>query len=447
MKKYFGTDGIRGKANIFPVTPEIALKLGMATGFHFRGIGRPLFIIGKDTRLSGYVLENAVASGLAAMGVNVYLTGPITTPGVAYLTKKVNASGGIVISASHNKYQDNGLKIFNNFGYKLSDNLEMELEQLIDDPELDKKLAINDRVGKVFRMKQAVPDYIEFLLANYHGPAVPKGFKIVLDCANGASYKIAPQIFEKLGCTVKSIGVSPNGLNINSFCGATYTRQLQETVLNTGADIGISFDGDGDRLIICDEQGLVVDGDQVIAFLVENMLEAKTLKSKKIVTTVMSNLGLEKWLQKRGLELVRAKVGDRYVMEKMIEIGSNIGGEQSGHIILHDYTTTGDGMLTAIKFLEALFLKNIPVSGLLKDFKHVPQRLENIEVKEKRDFSQFSGLDKLNREFKKELGDTGRYLFRYSGTEMKLRIMVEAEDQDKMNKWVERYVQFFKSNI
>ena len=428
MRKLFGTDGIRGTANTEPITAETALRVAMAAGLYFKnGNHRHQVIIGKDTRLSNYMLESAMQAGFASMGMDVVLVGPMPTPGVAMLTRALRADLGIVLSASHNPYQDNGIKLFGPDGYKLSDDVELEIEALMANG-LGDKLAAPAELGRARRLDDAPGRYIESVKQTFPRDIRLDGLKIVLDCANGAAYKIAPQILRELGAEVELIGVAPNGTNINRECGATATQAMQALVLETHADLGIALDGDADRVIIADNKGAIVDGDQLMAIIAGHWRENESLRGDGIVATVMSNLGLERHLESQGLKLHRAQVGDRYVLELMRANGCNLGGEQSGHIILTEFSTTGDGLVAALQILTVLVRADRPMHEIGRIFEPYPQILLNVP---------FRGGDPLNdakvqaaiAAAQDKLGTEGRLLVRKSGTEPIIRVMAEGSDE------------------
>jgi len=427
-RKYFGTDGIRGKANAYPMTAEVALRVGLAAGRLFMSGDdrRHLVVIGKDTRLSGYMLEPALVAGFASVGMDVRTFGPLPTPGVAMMTRSMRADLGVMISASHNDYADNGIKLFGPDGYKLSDEIELQIEALMD-ASLDEGLAPPNRLGRVKRIDDAPPRYIEIAKAAFPKRLSLKGLRVAIDCANGAGYKVAPTTLYELGAEVFPVGVEPNGTNINADCGSTHPATLAEAVKRYRADIGIALDGDADRLIICDERGQVVDGDQIMALIAMDFARRGRLSGGGIVATVMSNLGLERKLQSEGLTLERTKVGDRYVMERMREGGFNIGGEQSGHIILHDHATTGDGLMAALQVLAVLVQTGKPMSELARQFDPVPQRLENVRYSAGKPLES-AGVKAAIAEAEHALNGTGRLLVRPSGTERLIRVMAEGDD-------------------
>ena len=439
MRRYFGTDGIRGRANVPPMTPDIAQRLGMALVEQFRGKhGKPRIVIGKDTRISGYLFEQAVASGICAMGGNVLLTGPLPTPGIAFITHSMRADAGVVISASHNAYPDNGIKIFDRNGYKLSDEVEEALERRIDDPKLLERAAQGADVGRAMKIADAVGRYVVALKSAFPRERTLDGMKVVVDCANGAAYKVAPLVFQELGAEVISLATSPNGLNINAGVGALHPDVVQQAVVEHGAHVGVCLDGDADRLILVDQTGAVVDGDRIMAIMAEILKEHGRLVEDTVVATTMSNLGLESWLEGRGMKMVRTDVGDRYVLAHMREKGLNFGGEQSGHLIFLDQSTTGDGVLAALMVLWAMGQTERPLSELPEGFRRYPQELVNVRVADKPTFDAIDGLPQVMRAFEREVGAKGRVVLRYSGTEPLARVMVEAEDEAVVKQWVTR---------
>lgn len=427
-RNYFGTDGIRGETNTHPMTPEIAMRVGMAAGRHFvRGDHRHRVVIGKDTRLSGYTLEPALVSGFAATGMDVILVGPMPTPAVAMLTQSLRADIGVMLSASHNPYQDNGIKLFGPDGYKLSDDAEMEIERRID-REMGDLLVAPPDLGRVKRLEDETGRYVEYVKQTFPSALTLDGLKVVVDCANGAAYKVAPSALWELGAEVIPIGVSPNGFNINDACGSTHPHAMCNAVREHGAHLGIALDGDADRVIVADEKGTIIDGDQIMALIAESWSRRGVLTGGGIVATVMSNLGLEHYLDSIGLHLNRAPVGDRYVVQKMRDGGYNIGGEQSGHIVMSKYMTTGDGLLAALQVLVELVRAEKPASELLNLFQTVPQLLRNV---------RYNGGDPLAsdsvqaaiRDGESRLAESGRLLIRKSGTEPLIRVMAEGEDE------------------
>ena len=427
-RAYFGTDGIRGEANRHPMTAEVALRVGMAAGktFMSKDERRHLVVIGKDTRLSGYMIEPALVAGFTSVGMDVRLFGPLPTPGVAMMTRSLRADLGVMISASHNAFSDNGIKLFGPDGYKLSDEKELEIEALMDEG-LQQNLVGPGALGRVQRIDDSQARYVEIAKATFPRRLNLSGMRIVIDCANGASYKVAPAALYELGAEVIPVGVAPTGFNINEECGSTHPAAMQKAVKEYRADIGIALDGDADRLVICDEKGTVVDGDQIMALIAAEWAKRDLLRGGGLVATVMSNLGLERFLGAKGLKLERTQVGDRYVMAKMREAGFNVGGEQSGHLILSDFSTTGDGLLAALQVLAVLKESDKPMSALARQFEPAPQLLENV---------RFSGGKPLENEaVKKAIADAeeklkgaGRLVIRPSGTEPLIRIMAEGDD-------------------
>jgi len=434
MRQFFGTDGVRGVANIHPMTSEIAMQIGRAIAFlvknHKHG---HRIVIGKDTRLSGYMLENALAAGVCSMGVDVLLVGPLPTPGIAFITSSMRADAGVVISASHNPFQDNGIKIFSGDGYKLPDALELEIEDLIFSQKMEVLRPVADEIGKAHRIDDAKGRYIVFLKSFFPRRFTLEDIHIVLDCAHGATYKIAPHVFEELGARVTAIGVKPDGKNINHECGALHPNRMADIVRTTDADLGIALDGDGDRLIVADENGNIVDGDHIMAICAADMISRRKLAKKTLVTTVMSNLGLEIAMHRLGGKLVRTQVGDRYVVEEMRQKGYNFGGEQSGHLIFLRHNTTGDGILAALQLLVSMLKQNKPLSELSKIMEPFPQVLKNVRTAKKLTLDAIPGLQKKITGLKATLNDKGRILIRPSGTEPVIRVMVEGEDETVIN--------------
>ncbi len=431
MSRLFGTDGIRGPANRNPMTSEVALKVGMAAGRVFANGHRSRVVIGKDTRLSGYMIESALMSGFTAVGCDVFLLGPMPTPAVAMLTRSLRADIGVMISASHNRYQDNGIKLFDSEGYKLSDEKEREIERLVAS-DSSAMLAAPDAIGRATRVESAQERYIEFAKRTLPRDLSLDGLRIVIDCANGAGYKVAPEALWELGAEVIKIGVQPNGHNINHKCGSTAPEALVEKVRELRADIGIALDGDADRVVIVDERGSIVDGDQLMAVIADSWARAGKLTAGGIVATVMSNLSLERYLDGLGLHMVRTSVGDRYVVEHMRKNGYNVGGEQSGHIVMSDFTTTGDGLLAAFQILSVVVSSGKPVSEVCRRFDPLPQLLRNVR------YSNGMPLDNARvraaiEEGKGRLGASGRLVIRPSGTEPLIRVMAEGDDEKLVN--------------
>jgi phosphoglucosamine mutase len=436
MRELFGTDGIRGMANVHPMTIEVAMQAGRAVAYLFRegkNKRRHRVLIGKDTRLSCYMLENAITAGVCSMGVDVLLVGPMPTPAISFLTGSMRADAGIVISASHNPYHDNGIKLFSRDGFKLPDHQEARIEELMDSDTLAEHQPTGRDVGKAFRIDDARGRYIVFLKHTFPKELTLDGLKIVLDCANGATYGVAPLVFEELGADVVKTGVSPNGININDGCGALYPEALKHAVLEHDADMGVALDGDGDRLIVVDEKGNIVDGDHIMAICAKYMIENRTLNYNTVVATVMSNMGLDIALQGLGGRLVRTDVGDRYVVEAMREKGYNFGGEQSGHLIFLDYITTGDGILAALQLLTVMQRTRRPLSELQTVMENFPQTLVNVKVSERREVHEIEGLSGVIEAFEKEFEGKGRILVRPSGTEPLLRVMVEGDNEERIN--------------
>ena len=434
-RRLFGTDGVRGAANREPMTPETMLNVAMAAGLVLRrGDHRHLVVIGKDTRLSGYMLEPALTSGFIAMGMDVVLVGPLPTPAIAMLTRSLRADLGVVISASHNPFEDNGIKFFGPDGYKLSDEIEAAIEAQIGKTTHERASA--QELGRAKRLDDAGGRYIEFVKSSFPRGLRLEGLKIVVDCAHGAAYKVAPTVLWELGAEVSPMGVNPDGVNINRDCGATATAAMQREVVARGADLGIALDGDADRLIIADEHGHILDGDQLMALIAMEWHRAGQLAQAGVVATVMSNLGFERYLQKNAIPLTRTAVGDRYVVEAMRRIGSNLGGEQSGHIILGDFSTTGDGLIAALQVLAALVETDAPASQVGKVFEPVPQILHNVRCDGGRAL-QSAAVKKAIGAAEKRLGAAGRLLVRKSGTEPLLRIMAEGEDEALLNAVIE----------
>jgi len=431
-RKLFGTDGVRGVANNDPMTVETAMALGQAVAYSFRNqAGRHKIVIGKDTRLSGYMFETALAAGICSMGGDVLLVGPLPTPGIAFLTHSMRADAGVVISASHNPYQDNGIKFFGRDGFKLPDDLEEKIEMLMMGEQLKEVRPPSPQIGRAQRIDDATGRYIVYLKNTFPRHLTLEGLRIVVDCAHGAAYRIAPLVFQELGADVIPLGVSPSGLNINEKCGSLYPEMVSAKVRELRADIGISLDGDADRVIVVDHKGQVVDGDRTMAICAEDMVRRKKLKKNTVVATVMSNLGLELFLRERKIRIVRAPVGDRYVVEAMRAGGYNFGGEQSGHLVFLDHATTGDGILAALQVLAVMVESGKRLVELGAKMTVIPQMLVNLKLKQRVPLENLPGFRKTVAEFEKKLGARGRILVRYSGTEPLLRIMVEGEDRSE----------------
>ncbi|MEE2901167.1 MAG: phosphoglucosamine mutase [Myxococcota bacterium] len=447
-RKLFGTDGIRGVANEYPMIPEVALKLGRAIAqMSLRGDYRHKIVIGKDTRVSGYMLEFALSSGICSMGVDVCLVGPLPTPAVAFLTKTMRADAGVVISASHNPFQDNGIKIFGPDGFKLDDGIEAEIESMLDSEELVRKGPTAIKIGKTNKLEDSRGRYIQYAKSSFDSSLRLDGLKIVVDCANGAGYKVGPAIFEELGAEVVKIGVDPNGRNINAGCGATHPEWLKRMVLETSADLGLALDGDADRLIVVDEKGHVVDGDAVMAICGKDLLEKNLLPKNTVVATVMSNCGLERSLQPFGGKVVRTNVGDRYVVECMRREGYGFGGEQSGHLVFLDMSSTGDGCIAGLRVLEVLVRSGKKLSELAQVFEPVPQELVNVNVSAKPPLDTLEKTRALISKIESELAAEGRVLVRYSGTEKKARVMVEGPKPDATSRFAHEIAECLKKEI
>jgi phosphoglucosamine mutase len=435
-RKYFGTDGVRGRANVGSMTPDVVMRIGMAAGqLHRRGGHRHRVVIGKDTRLSGYMIEQALTAGLLASGMDVFLLGPVPTPAVAMLTRSMRADLGVMISASHNPFHDNGIKIFGPDGYKLSDEQELKIEALIDVPARDAHAGPSD-IGRAKRIDDAGARYIEFAKRTYPGESNLDGLRIVIDTAHGAAYKTANTALWELGADIVVIGDEPNGTNINDKVGSTAPQAMCDRVREVRADIGIALDGDADRVIICDEKGNVIDGDQIMALIATSWAQRGQLKGGGLVSTIMSNLGLERFMQSQGLNLARTKVGDRYVVEHMREHGFNVGGEQSGHIVMSDYATTGDGLLAALQVLSEVVRQGKPVSEVCRLFEPLPQVLKNVRFAGGKPLEDKKVVAAI-ADAEKRLGKQGRLVIRPSGTEPLIRVMAEGDDASVVNEIVD----------
>jgi phosphoglucosamine mutase len=441
-RKLFGTDGIRGPANVYPMTAEVALALGRALGWLVRQgrMGRPdklhrkRIVIGKDTRLSGYMLEQAIAAGITSMGVDIMLVGPVPTPGIAFVTHSMRADAGVVVSASHNSFEDNGIKIFGHDGYKLPDAVELELEELILGERIKDERPTGTEIGRARRIEDARGRYIVFLKNVFPGELTLDGIRIVVDCAHGAAYKVAPEVFAELGAEVITLGVSPDGTNINEGVGSLHPEGIEAKVRELRADVGIALDGDADRVIVVDERGNLVDGDAVMAISARELSHRGLLKKNTLVTTVMSNIGLERCLAPLGIGVERTQVGDRYVVERMREGGFNLGGEKSGHLIFLDHSTTGDGVVAALALLGVMVREEKPLSELAALFAPTPQELVNVRVAGRIPLEELDDVQALITEVQSRFGAEGRVLVRYSGTEMKARVMVEGPDAVEIRK-------------
>jgi len=437
-QRLFGTDGLRGQANIYPMTPEIVLRLGLAAGQYFRnGFKKHRVVIGKDTRLSGYVFETALTSGFCASGMDVYQVGPMPTPAISFLTKNMRADVGVVISASHNPFMDNGIKFFDSQGFKLPDRVEDEIAELVLNEETKWEHPQPELIGRASKIQDSPGRYIVYLKHSFPPELTLDGIKMVLDCANGATYRVAPLIFEELGAKVITTGTEPNGLNINKKCGSLYPDVTAQMVREYGADIGVTLDGDGDRLIVVDETGRVLDGDQIMAICAKDMLDKGQLANNTLAATVMSNMALDVFMREQGGRLLRTPVGDRYVVESMRKNGTVFGGEQSGHLIFFNYSTTGDGILAALQLMKIMLEKEKPLSelaGLLTPF---PQTVRNVHVERKVPFEEVPSIQKAVTSAKQDLGEESRIFLRYSGTEAVARVMVEGRDEQRVQKQAE----------
>lgn len=445
-QKIFGTDGVRGTANLEPVTAETALKLGRAAAHVFknlearpRGRGKHKIVIGKDTRLSGYMLENAISSGILSMGVDVLFIGPLPTPGVAYVTRSLRADAGIVITASHNPYTDNGIKFFRADGFKLDDAVETKIENLVFSGEIESIRPSAEHIGKAVRIDDALGRYIEYAKASFPRGQTLEGLKIVLDCGHGAAYKASPCVLRELGAEVIVYGNQPDGKNINCDCGSMHPEMMCRKVVEHKAHVGIAHDGDADRVLLCDETGTLIDGDDIMAMAALDMIAHGTLIDKTLVTTVMSNAGLEAAIKNAGGRMIRTAVGDKNVIDEMLRHGYNFGGEQSGHLIFKDHGTTGDGLVAALQILRILKSKDQPLSALAKCWTRFPQLVTNVKVREKKPFEQIDGLNQLVKAAEVELNaQGGRLLLRYSGTEPKVRLLVEGRDAELLKNWSQK---------
>ena len=435
MGKLFGTDGVRGVANEEPMTPETVVKLGRAAAYLFKTKpGRHKIVIGKDTRLHGYMLECALTSGICSMGVDVLLVGPLPTPGIAFITRSLRADAGIVISASHNSFEDNGIKFFSGDGLKLPDEVEARIEALIINGEIERLRPVAADIGKAFRINDAAGRYIEFVKGTVLKGCSFRGLKVVVDCAHGATYKVAPSILRELGAVVVPLNIQPNGVNINDRCGSLYTGVVRDAVLKHKADVGISHDGDGDRAILVDETGGVLDGDHILALCALDLKSRDLLQSDTLVATVMSNVGLDLCLKEAGIRVVRTPVGDRYVLEEMLRHGYNLGGEQSGHCVFLDHNTTGDGVVTALQVLSLMARRQEPLSQLRQCMTPCPQVLVNVRVVDKPDLESVPAVRAAIAEAEAQLDGSGRVLVRYSGTESLARVMVEGREAEQVER-------------
>lgn len=454
-RRIFGTDGVRGVANIEPVTVETALKLGRAAAHVFqqmsvaagRSNGRATLVIGKDTRISGYMLENALAAGVMSLGADVLMIGPLPSPGVAYITRSLRADAGIVLSASHNSYEDNGIKFFRHDGYKLDDKIEKEIEELVFSGAIENIRPTAGRIGRATRIDDALGRYVEFAKASFPRGLTLENLRIALDVGNGASYKSSPYILRELGADLVVVNNTPNGRNINKDCGSTYPEEIQRVTRETRAQIGIAHDGDADRTILCDENGDIVDGDEIMAIAALDFLQRGKLAQNTLVATVMSNFGLNDTLQNAGGKVLRTNVGDRYVIEAMMKDDLNVGGEQSGHMIFRDFNTTGDGIVSALQILRVMMESGKPLSELKKCLVKYPQAQRNLKVREKKPLEKLPNVLKLVEETEQSLDGAGRVLLRYSGTEPKIRLLIEGRDGDAINAQADRIAGMIQEEI
>lgn len=453
-RKLFGTDGVRGVANIEPVTAETALKLGRAAAHVFSTesatrstTGRRTIVLGKDTRLSGYMLENAMVAGITSLGVDVLIIGPLPTPGVAYITRSLRADAGIVLSASHNPYEDNGIKFFRPDGYKLDDAVEARIEHLVFSGEIENIRPTAGKIGKAFRIDDAVGRYVEFAKRSFPPGRTLEGLRVAVDCANGAAYKSTPCILRELGADLVVGHNTPNGTNINNGCGSTHPEAIQQLIRESGAHVGITHDGDADRALLCDENGEIVDGDEIMAISAIDFLKAGRLHNNTLVATIMSNFGLDETLAAQGGQVLRTKVGDRYVIEAMLRDGYNVGGEQSGHMIFRDYATTGDGIVSALQVLRIMIETGKPLSELKQALKKYPQAQRNLKVREKPPLEELTRVQTLLVDAEKALDGKGRVLLRYSGTEPKIRLLIEGREETLINTHADRIAEELTSTI
>ncbi len=447
-RKLFGTDGVRGVANVDPMTAEVALQLGRAVAHVFKQRDhRHKVLIGKDTRLSGYMLETAMAAGICSMGVDVLLVGPLPTPGIAFLTRSLRADAGAVISASHNPFQDNGIKFFAATGFKLPDEVELAIEKLVLESSLDHLRPTATAIGKAFRIDDALGRYNVFVKNTFPRNLTLEGLKIAIDCANGSAYRVAPEVLSELGASVVAIGVDPDGENINRNCGAVHPEGLARTVVEQGCHMGIALDGDADRAILVDDKGAIVDGDETLTIAAAEMTKKGTLRKRTVVATVMSNLGLEQAVERLGGRVVRTPVGDRYVVEEMVRGGYNLGGEQSGHLVFLDETTTGDGMISALFVLARLVEQGRPLSELRRVMTRFPQVLVNVRVKEKREIQELPSVVLAIRSAEETLERRGRVVVRYSGTEALARVMIEGENADVIRRLADDIAAAFQDEV
>ncbi len=454
-RKLFGTDGVRGVANLEPVTAETALKLGRAAAHIFSEMAvhrksanqRATIVIGKDTRLSGYMLENALAAGVMSLGANVLFIGPLPTPGVAYITRSLRADAGIVLSASHNPYEDNGIKFFRHDGYKLDDAIERRIEHLVFSGEIESIRPTAGKIGQAKRIDDALGRYVEFAKASFPKGMTLEGLHVAVDCANGAAYKSTPCVLRELGAKLTTAHTAPDGRNINTNCGSTFPEEISRVVRESGASVGISHDGDADRVLLCDEKGEVVDGDEILAIAALDALRRETLARNTLVATVMSNFGLDETLRSHGGDVLRTAVGDRYVIEAMVRENLNIGGEQSGHMIFRDFGTTGDGLVSALQILRILVETGKPLSELKSCLSKYPQAQRNLRVQRKPPLSELPEIQKLVANAEQVLSGSGRVLLRYSGTEPKIRLLIEGREANQINSFADEIAAALKASI
>ncbi len=446
--KLFGTDGIRGEANIHPMTPDIAFKIGRAVAYVFRNKQeKHKILVGKDTRLSCYMFEHAIAAGITSMGVDTYLVGPMPTPAVAFLVRNMRADAGIIISASHNPFNDNGIKFFSREGKKLPVKIEQEIERLTLSNEIDHIRPTGKNIGKVFRVRDTLGRYVVYAKSTFPEKLSLNGLRVVIDCANGATYKVAPIIFEELGAEVFPININPDGININEKCGPLYPSCIQEATKVYRGDVGISFDGDGDRVLLCDENQEIVDGDEIMAILAKHMKQKNKLNKNTVVATIMSNLGLERFLKKEQIMLIRTDVGDRNIAQLMFANGYNLGGEQSGHIILSDFNSTGDGVVTALQVLAIMKEEGKKLSEIKKEFIKIPQRTKSVYISKKVPLDEIKEIKDAIDEAKRTLGNEGRIIVRYSGTEPVVRITGESEDKNALNTCIDNISDVIRKHL
>ncbi|MCD6133006.1 MAG: phosphoglucosamine mutase [Deltaproteobacteria bacterium] len=446
--KLFGTDGIRGEANIHPMTPDIAFKIGRAVAYVFRNKQeKHKILVGKDTRLSCYMFEHAIAAGITSMGVDTYLVGPMPTPAVAFLVRNMRADAGIIISASHNPFNDNGIKFFSREGKKLPVKIEQEIERFTLSNEINHIRPTGKNIGKVFRVRDTLGRYVVYAKSTFPEKLSLNGLRVVIDCANGATYKVAPIIFEELGAEVFPININPDGININEKCGPLYPSCIQEATKVYRGDVGISFDGDGDRVLLCDENQEIVDGDEIMAILAKHMKQKNKLNKNTVVATIMSNLGLERFLKKEQIMLIRTDVGDRNIAQLMFANGYNLGGEQSGHIILSDFNSTGDGVVTALQVLAIMKEEGKKLSEIKKEFIKIPQRTKSVYISKKVPLDEIKEIKDAIDEAKRTLGNEGRIIVRYSGTEPVVRITGESEDKNALNTCIDNISDVIRKHL